>query len=165
MSPGRERAQRFVTFCLGRETYGLPIDLVESIVCWEAPTHLPGLPEFLAGLHNLRGQTIPIVDLRKRLGLPAEPCGPQHRIIITRLKGRLIGLIVDTVREALPIESGQIETNIPLVTDRQSADGSEDACLRGVANLTQGFVILLDIERLLSSYETAQLNVWKTIAA
>lgn len=140
--------EQIVTVCLSTETYGIPIHLVESIVRWEPLTRLPRLPAFLAGILSLRGQAIPVVDLRLRLELPATECGPEQRIVIVSLDGMQIGLIVDGVREVLWVEATRIEANVPMITG-----ASESDYLRGVANLPQGFVILLALDRLLSTGE------------
>ncbi len=151
--------ERIVTLGIGQEIYGITIDLVESIVRWEPLTRLPRLPRFLAGIYNLRGQVVPVIDLRIRLGLPADECGPNHRIVITHFGELTVGLIVDSVREVVWVEAAQIETKVPLISE---GEGTEADYLRGVANLPQGFIILLNIARLLSTGECSQLARLKT---
>ncbi|HZP83793.1 MAG TPA: chemotaxis protein CheW [Chthonomonadaceae bacterium] len=148
------RGEQVVTVCLGQETYGIAIEDVESIVRWEPLTRLPRLPRFLAGLLPLRGQVIPVIDLRARLDLPAGESAGDRRIVIVRVQEATVGLIVDAVREVIRVEAGQIETKLPLIS---GLDAESAAYLRGVANLPQGFVILLALTELLSTDERTQL--------
>src|SRR5689334_21836009 len=97
--------ERIVTLGIGQEVYGIAIERVESVVRWEPLTRLPRLPRFLAGLYNLRGQVVPVIDLRLRLELPAGECRPNHRIVITRSEDMTVGLIVDAVREVMWVEA------------------------------------------------------------
>lgn len=152
-----------VTVHIAQEAYGIPITLIESIVRWEPLTRLPRMPRFLAGLYNLRGKPIPVVDMRDRLDLPVEPCGDQQRIVITRIGDNIIGLIVDAVREVLWIAASCMETHVPLVS--HDANSGEAAYLRGVANLPQGFVILLDLEKLFSTKEQKEITKLETRSA
>lgn len=149
-------SHQIVTVRIGKEIYGVPIDCVESIVRWEPLTRLPRLPRSMAGILNLRGKVVPVVDLRIRLELPADECGTDHRVVITRVGNLVVGWIVDAVREVIWVESSQIESNVPLITE--GASGEVLDCLQGVANLPQGFVILLDLSRLLSRAEQNQLT-------
>jgi purine-binding chemotaxis protein CheW len=151
--------ERIVTLGIGQEMYGIAIENVESVVRWEPLTRLPRMPRFLAGIYSLRSQVIPIMDMRLRLDLPAAACTPNHRIVIIRVGDLTVGLIVDSVREVVWIEAAQIETRVPLVSDREDAAA---AYIRGIANLPQGFVILLDVACLLSTGERTQLTRLKT---
>jgi purine-binding chemotaxis protein CheW len=146
-----ESGERVVTVCIGNEIYGIPIELVESIVRWEPLTHLPRLPHFVSGIYSMRGKAIPVIDLRKRLAVHADECGPEHRIVITHIHNIVVGLIVNSVREVTWIESDQMETKLPLISNEGGSSDSD--YLRGVAHLAQGFVILIDLAQLLSISE------------
>ncbi len=146
---------RYVTVRLANETYGLPIEDVESVVRWEALTRLPRMPKFLAGLLKLRGNAIPVIDLRLRLDLPTTSADADNRIVILRMNGLLVGLIVEGVREVVWIKESQIETKVTMLAGFNE-DG-KDSYLYGVANLAEGFIILLDLNGILDSKETNAL--------
>lgn len=147
---------RYVTVRLADETYGLPIESVESIVRWETLTRLPRMPKFIIGLLNLRGSAIPVMDLRTRLELPAQTSESENRIVIVHINGILIGMVVEAVRQVVWIENALIETNLPMVSSCH--EEGKDSYLHGVANLADGFVILLDLSGLLDSKEFSALE-------
>ncbi len=148
--------ERIVTFQLGKERYGIPIEFVESIERKGAITAIPHLPGFCVGIFALRGQSVPIIDLRMRLGIEAEKNEDytSQYIVVTKIGTRLVGLLVGTVHEVIPADSGWLETDIAFVTGLPESD-----YLRGVLNLpTGGFVILLNLPTLLSLKEQESLN-------
>lgn len=152
----REAQERILTFSLGKERYGLPLECVESIEPRSTITPLPEMPPFLVGIFSVRGQVVPVLSLRIRLGIEplSEPTEADRFVIITEREGRKLGLMVDAVHGVVPISSGWIESDIALVTGRE---GSE--YLAGVLNLAgNGFVILLDLANLLNSEERDSLE-------
>ncbi len=154
----KEAQERILTFSLGRERYGLPLEFVESIEPRSTITPLPNSPHFLVGIFSVRGTVIPVMSLRLRLGI--EPVAEQAEseadrfVIITERESHKLGLMVDAVHGVVPISSGWIESDIALITGRA---GSE--YLAGVLNLAgSGFVILLDLANLLSPKERDSLE-------
>jgi purine-binding chemotaxis protein CheW len=145
--------ERIVTFALADETYAVSIDPIESIMRWEPLTRLPRMPRFMAGIYNLRGRTIPVIDLRTRLGLPAENFGDKQRIVVANLNGLMFGLIVDGVKQVLTIPSDSIESDIALILHLE-----ENSYLRGVIHLPTGLAILLDLEHVISKKERVRLQ-------
>jgi purine-binding chemotaxis protein CheW len=152
----REAQERILTFSLGRERYGLPLECVESIEPCSTLTPLPNMPPFLAGILSVRGQVIPVMSLRLRLGIepPREQAEADRFVIITQQESRRLGLMVDAVHGVVPISAGWVESDIALITGRK---GSE--YLAGVLNLAEdGFVILLNLGNLLNQQERDNLT-------
>ena len=101
---------------------------------------------------NLRGQIVPVMDLRKRLGLPTRTYDRDTRIMVIQTKGNRLGLIVDSVREVVKLSQDVIEPPSQLTTL------IEDNFLRGIAKQEQYLIILLDVHRLLDESEQVGLG-------
>jgi purine-binding chemotaxis protein CheW len=102
--------EQVVIFRLDKEEFGAPIDSVQEIVrVPETLTHVPKAPPFVEGVINLRGTVLPVIDLRRRLGLPAVPRSDRQRVIVFLLGGIRTGFIVDSVAEVLKIPKASIE--------------------------------------------------------
>jgi len=139
--------EQVVVFSLAGELYGLDISRVQGIIKMPEVTRVPRAASFVEGVINLRGEIVPIIDLRKRFGLGQHENSPDTRIISVEMGDHLVGLIVDAVEEVLNIPSGIIDPPPDLVTPVDSA------YLRGIAKLQDRLVILLDLDRVLSSAE------------
>lgn len=139
--------EQVVVFALAGELYGLDISRVQGIIKMPEVTRVPRAAEFVEGVINLRGEIVPIIDLRKRFGLGELQIGVDTRIINVEMGDHLVGLIVDAVEEVLNIPSGVIEPPPDLVTTMDSA------YLRGIAKLEERLVILLDLDRVLTLSE------------
>jgi purine-binding chemotaxis protein CheW len=102
--------EQVVVFRLGSEEFGVPIDSVQEIVrVPEALTHVPKAPEAVEGVINLRGSVLPVVDLRRRLGLPSVERNEGQRIVVLLIQGARTGFIVDAVAEVLKVPRQAIE--------------------------------------------------------
>ncbi len=143
---------QLVSFCLGDEIFGVDIMKVQEIIRWQEVTRMPRMPEFLEGVIDLRGTVMPVVDLRKRFGMGATAIGPATRIIVTLTSNLPVGLVVDSVQEVLKPDESQISPP-PAI-----AAGIGHEYLRGLCRVRDKLVILLDIDRILSSEETASLS-------
>ena len=139
--------EQVVVFSLAEELYGLDISRVQGIIKMPEVTRVPRAAEFVEGVINLRGEIVPIIDLRKRFGLRQQENSVDTRIINVEMDDHLVGLIVDAVEEVLNIPSDVIEPPPDLVTTMDSA------YLRGIAKLQDRLVILLDLDRVLSTGE------------
>jgi len=139
---------QLVTFLLAEEEFGIPISFVKEIVRVPDITRIPKVPSFIQGVANLRGSILPIVSLRNRFGLPAEERTEDNRVIVVEVSGKLIGLVVDQVREVLRVPNEWVEPPPPII-----AGVVEMQYLRGVAKLKDGarLVTLLDVERAIPS--------------
>ena len=118
-------------------------------------TRVPNTPAFVEGIINLRGQVIPVVNLRKRLGFPPKEPDKATRIIVVEIGKRVIGFIVDSVNEVLRISSSITEPPPPMVA------GIDSEYITAVGKLEDRLLILLDLEKVLSGDE---LNVLEKIS-
>jgi purine-binding chemotaxis protein CheW len=102
--------EQVVVFRLDKEEFGVPIESVQEIVrVPETLTHVPKAPPFVEGVINLRGAVLPVIDLRKRLGLPAVERSDRQRVMVFLIDGMRTGFIVDSVAEVLKIHKSTIE--------------------------------------------------------
>jgi purine-binding chemotaxis protein CheW len=136
-------AGKYLTFYLGSEEYGLPILQVQEIVGLLPVTPVPQTPAHVLGVVNLRGQVIPVVDLRARFGLPAVASTPQTCIVFVEAGGQRVGTVVDRVNEVLAIGAADVE---PPPALGSSVDTSY---LRGLAKSSGHVRLLLDVDRVL----------------
>ncbi|MEK8023927.1 MAG: chemotaxis protein CheW [Candidatus Hydrogenedentota bacterium] len=152
--PAREG--KYLTFALGGEEYGLEIMKVLEIVGLLPITPVPGTPLFIRGLINLRGNVIPVVDLRRKFGMPAAEDHPHHCIIVVEAGRAQMGLLVDRVSEVLYLKESSIG-------EAPSWGSSvETRFVSGIGKVENGIRILLDIENVLSAEETALLEEWSS---
>jgi purine-binding chemotaxis protein CheW len=144
--------QQLVVFELSRESYGVDIGAVNTIIRMQPITHVPRAPEFVEGVINLRGSIVPVIDLRKRFGLDSYAETKASRIVVVETAVGLVGMVVDAVTETLSLSREAIEPPSSVVTT------TESHYLRGVAKLDERLIILLAIEKLLSAAETEALG-------
>ena len=142
---------QLVNFRLAKEEYGLPITKVQEINRLVPITKLPQTPTFMEGIINLRGRIIPIIDLRKRFQLEVADYTEENRIIVVEVNGQVIGIIVDAVTEVVKLNTENIEPAPPsFVIDSQY--------IHGVGKLENRLLILLNIDKILTSQEEITLN-------
>lgn len=134
--------KQFVVFRLGQEEYGVDIQKVTTIEQVKHITRVPKTPAFIKGVINLRGDIIPIMDLRKRFNLAEVDNTEDTRIIIIKLDEVFVGIIVDSVAEVLQLTEDSIE-NITNFSNDLSLD-----YLLGVGKVNDRIVTLLNIEKL-----------------
>jgi purine-binding chemotaxis protein CheW len=139
--------EHLVIFTLDTEHYGVDISEVWEINTMLEITRIPQAPDFIEGVINLRGQIVPIMDLRKRLGLPAKAYDRDSRIMVIQTAGNRLGLIVDSVREVVKVPQDVIEP------PSQLTSLIEDSYLRGIAKQEEYLIVLLDVQRLLDDQE------------
>jgi purine-binding chemotaxis protein CheW len=145
---------QLVIFRLAKEEYGLPITKVQEINRLVPITKLPQTPSFMEGIINLRGRVIPVIDLRKRFQLAAAEQSEDNRIIIVEVNGQTVGVIVDAVTEVVRLAAASIEPPPPtFIIDAQY--------IHGVGKLDDRLLILLDIDRILTSQEEIILKDFK----
>lgn len=99
---------RYLTFLLGEEIYGLPIGDVIEIIGLMPVTPLPGAPDYLKGIMNLRGKIIPVIDVRLKFKMPAAEYDERTCIVVVEVQEMTVGLIIDEVSEVLTIEPEDI---------------------------------------------------------
>jgi purine-binding chemotaxis protein CheW len=143
---------QLISFMVGEEEYGLDILRVKEVIRASEITRLPGAPTFVVGVINLRGDIIPIIDLRDKLGLPSARRTEETRVIVVDADGRLVGMIVDSASQVVRIPADQIDPPPPVI------GGLSGEYVRGVGKMEDRLVILLDIDRILTSTEKLALD-------
>lgn len=143
--------RQFVGLILGSERYGINIMDVEEIIRMMDITTVPKAPAFVEGIINLRGRVIPVVDLRKRLGVPVSDLSANTRIIVVNIRDRRMGFIVDCVEEVLRIDSKTIDRapGVSTAADRNY--------IEGVAKTEKGMVIILSVQKIFSPSEQTNM--------
>ncbi len=148
----REGGQRLlVTFSLGEEEYGMEAAQVQEIVALSRITALPNLPDFVKGLVNLRGSVVPVMDLAARFGLPVRPYGPHTAVVVVRTGGRTMGVIVEAVNDVVELCDEEVQPlpDLPVRVDTRF--------IRGIGRKDDRFIILVDVNRVLSLDELEAL--------
>lgn len=135
---------QLVLFDLASEHYAVSSQSVREIIRMQNITRVPGALPFVEGVTNLRGKVVPVIDLRKRLALPASEEGKDMRIVVLEVGSEYVGLIVDGVSEVLRIPYSLIEPPSSVV------HGPDADYVLGIAKLETKLVILLDADKLLS---------------
>ncbi|HEX2949742.1 MAG TPA: chemotaxis protein CheW [Armatimonadota bacterium] len=144
--------EQLVVFTLANESFGVGIESVSTIIRLPEITRVPRSPDFIDGVINLRGAIIPIIDLRKRFGLPTAEATKATRIIVIDNGKLIVGLVVDAVTETLRIPLSCINMLSPLVVSVDSQ------YLRGVGQVDDRLVILLSLDRILAADEENSLK-------
>ena len=141
--PETVKDEQVVVFRLEAERYGIDIFRVNEIIRIREITPIPHTEPHIRGLVNLRGKTIPVVDLRVRFGIPTVETTEKARIIVVEMESGQIGLVVDEVCEVGTLEAGGVEPPPSLV----GGPGSD--FVRGVARRDGRLIALLDLDRTL----------------
>ncbi|UTW48936.1 chemotaxis protein CheW [Bacterioplanoides sp. SCSIO 12839] len=140
--------QQYLTFIMAGEEYGVDILAVQEIRGWEESTLIPNAPDYIKGVINLRGTIVPIMDLRLRFGLEKVEYSPVTVVIILKFdtdKGeRVMGIVVDAVSDVYSISEDETRKTPELSEDQNSV------FIRGLVNVNDKMIILLDVESLLS---------------
>jgi len=149
---GINSVEQVVVFNLHDQVYGINIESVLEIIRTESVTRVPGTPEFIEGVINLRGRVIPIMDLCKRFNMPPAEISDATRVIIVEAGGVTVGMIVDQVSEVLRIPSSSVEPPPAMIA------GSSVEALKGIALVEDKLVILLDLGKVLYDEEKTRLQ-------
>jgi purine-binding chemotaxis protein CheW len=148
MSAEAQSAQ-YLTFKLDQELYALEIGKVREVLEFSSVTRVPRMPEFMRGVINLRGNVVPVVDLKLKLGLPATERTIDTCVVIAEVQvdgeATVLGALADSVQEVVELESDQMSP-APHVGTRITAD-----CIRGMGRQDDHFLMLLDIDHVLSA--------------
>ncbi len=139
---------RLITFILGEEKYGLNILKVRELISFpEGLTRIPGVPDYIIGMFNLRGLVIPVMDLRSKFNMSGEERHEFSVIIIVEVENKNIGLTVDSVSDVIFVKEEDIQETTELAVN------VDTKFIKGVAKTKDEMVILLDIDFLLSKEE------------
>lgn len=140
-----EATEHLVTFLLGSEEYGVDVRAVQEIIRVPAITAVPRAPVFIRGVINLRGRIIPVIDLKEKLGLgDTDDALRRARVLVVRLRGRLIGLLVDGASQVLKVPVSAVEAAPDEVLEVDAT------FIRGVAKLDKRLIILIDLLEVLA---------------
>ena len=147
---------KYLTFTLAEEEYGIGILKIKEIIGMMPFTSVPQTPDFVKGVINLRGKVIPVIDLRLRFGMESIDYTDRTCIIVVEVESDageiMIGIVVDTVSEVLNIKSEDIEET-PAFETKLNTD-----YIMGMAKISGGVKILLDIDKVLKSEEIKLLE-------
>jgi purine-binding chemotaxis protein CheW len=143
-------SKQIIVFSLGMQRYGIPLTAVECVVRMVEVTPLPDIPTFIRGVINVHGEIMPVIDLRRRFGLPERTARLQDQLLITRWTKRSLALMADMVSDVYyfpeltltPVDD--IFPGLPL--------------LAGVAKLPDGMILIHDLDKLLSTQDKNTLD-------
>ena len=132
-----------VGFRVGKEHFGVPIELVHEIVRIMEITSVPDAPDFIEGVINLRGKIIPVIDLRKRFKEQTITSGKKNRILVAEIMGKIVGLVVDAASEVVKIPPSEIEPP-------PNVFGESDVnYVTGVGKIANKLIILVDLGKIM----------------
>lgn len=146
-------AREYLTFRLDQEEYGIDILKVQEIRGYEPPTRIAHAPEFIKGVVNLRGTIVPIVDMRLKFNCSKADYNSFTVVIILNLRNRVVGIVVDSVSDVMELSPD----NMRSAPDIESAIDS--SCILGLGSVGERMLILLDIEKLMSSVDMGLVAV------
>ena len=142
-----------VTFQLENETYGINVMQVQEILRYSEIAAVPGSPDYVIGIINLRGNVVTVIDTRSRFGLMSAEITDNSRIVIIEAEKQVIGILVDSVAEVVYLKKSEIE-DAPYVGTEESSQ-----FIQGVTNRDDGLLILVDLNKLLSDDEWDELSL------
>ncbi len=138
---------QWVTFQLEEETYGINVMQVREVLRYTEIAPVPGAPDYVLGIINLRGNVVTVIDTRSRFGLMEGEITDNTRIIVIESERQVIGILVDSVAEVVYLKSSEIDTTPSVGTDESSK------FIQGVSNRDGKLLILVDLNKLLSDEE------------
>ena len=144
---------QWVTFQLDRETYGINVMQVQEVLRYTEIAPVPGAPDYVLGIINLRGNVVTVIDTCSRFGLPPAEVSENSRIVIIEADKQVIGIMVDSVAEVVYLRSSEIDV-APSVGTEESAK-----FIQGVSNRDGELLILVDLNKLLSDEEWGELSM------
>lgn len=141
--------EQLVLFKLAEEEYAIAITQVKEIILYNGATRLPNVPEYVEGIINLRGKTLPVINLAQRLALTDVSFRDNKKALIIETDKQEFGIVVDEVTEVLLLEGSAIEA---------APEISNNNWIRGIGKAGDRLLILLDMNYLFGSEEVGQLN-------
>ncbi|MEO7733718.1 MAG: chemotaxis protein CheW [Kofleriaceae bacterium] len=132
-----------VTFRVGNASYAVPAADVLHLESYDTATYVPGAPAYVAGLVQVRGRLVPVIDLRVRFGLPAIEHTIDRRVVVVQVGTRVAGLIVDSAREVVKLDDAAFEKP-PEIIEQQTA-----GFVKAVATIASRLYLLVDVPRII----------------
>lgn len=142
----------YLSFVLGDAQYCIDILKVQEIRTYEAPTRIANTPAFIKGVMNLRGNIVPIVDLRVKFGLPEQRYDQQTVVIVLNVAKRTLGVVVDGVSDVIQVARADVKPPPEL------GGALDTQYLQGLASVNGQMMIMIDIERLMTSRDMAIMD-------
>lgn len=149
---GNDDHRQCVTFRLEYEIYGINVMLVQEVLRITDIAPVPGAPNYVIGIINLRGNVVTVIDTRMRFGLPPKEMDDSTRIVIIESENLTVGIVVDSVSEVVDIYAKDIET-APNVGNDETA-----RYIEGVVSKGEELLILVDLNKLLTDEEKSEMN-------
>jgi len=156
-TPEAEKNIQMISFSIGSERFGVEILVVQEIIMMSTITEIPNAPDFVEGVINLRGNIIPVLDLRKRLRMRgykrASELKPSTRILVVEIENSVTGFIVDSVSKVITVPASRIAPPPDIIVA-----GVQSQYISGVVHLDEGILIILDFRKILSVEEKDALG-------
>ena len=143
---------QWVTFQLEEETYGINVMQVREVLRYTEIAPVPGAPDYVLGIINLRGNVMTVIDTRSRFGLMEGEITDNTRIIVIESEHQVIGILVDSVAEVVYLRSSEIDTTPSVGTDESAK------FIQGVSNRDGKLLILVDLNKLLTDEEWNEIE-------
>ena len=141
--PAKERSAQLLTFFLDQQEYGVDILRVQEIRGWSAPMPIPGAPSYIKGVINIRGDVVPIADLRERLRLPSLEYGATTAVVVLRVRyknrDRVMGVVVDAMSDVTTVPGHALKPP-PTFHD------SSESLAKEIATLEDKMITILDVD-------------------
>ena len=138
---------RWVTFFLANEKYGINVMQVQEVLRVSEIAPVPGAPDYVLGIINLRGNVVTVIDTRQRFGLPSKELDDAARIVIVESNDQVVGILVDSVAEVVDLRVSEIESAPNVGTEDNSK------FIQGVASQQDELLIIIDLNKLLTDEE------------
>jgi len=148
---GNDPIIQLVTFRLQDETYGINVMHVQEVLRITEIAPVPGAPDYILGIINLRGNVVTVIDTRLRFGLPDGEATDSSRIVIIESDKQVVGIMVDAVAEVVELKESQIDS-APNVGNEESS-----RYIQGIATMESGLLIVVDLQKLLTDEEWADV--------
>ncbi len=152
-------SRELLTFTLGSEEYGIDILKVQEIRGYEAVTTIANAPEFIKGVINLRGVIVPIVDMRIKFKLGSVTYDETTVVIILNVANRVVGMVVDGVSDVTTLKADEIKPA------PEFGSGLDTKYLQGLGTVDERMIILVDIEKLMTSRDMELIETVEGAAA
>ncbi|WP_404361842.1 chemotaxis protein CheW [Marinobacter sp.] len=146
-----DQVLQYVTFRLDEETYGIGVMQIQEVLRFTEIAPVPGAPDYVLGIINLRGNVVTVIDTRRRFGLADAEVTDASRIVVMESSNQVMGILVDSVAEVVYLKSSEIET-APNVGNEESA-----RFIQGVCNKNGELIILVEFDKMLADHEWSEL--------
>lgn len=152
LADGNDEVLQWVTFRLEDETYGINVMQVQEVLRYTEIAPVPGAPDYVLGIINLRGNVVTVIDTRARFGLQPGEVNDNSRIVIIESDKQVIGILVDSVAEVVYLKSSEIDSAPNVGTDESAK------FIQGVSNRDGQLLILVDLNKLMTDEEWDEIS-------